>query len=650
MRCTLSVRFSACLLAAAVLLAIGASSRSHAEMTLRIADYVKAPMTGVVGGTVNPVRWTNDAYLARLNFLSEEPGGDRNRFFVNDLNGPLYILDQTTKAFTPYLNFNGATVNGVSHPGMFQNLYFQANFAAGLITFQFDPDYANNGKFYTVHMENASPAAPALAAGPVHTVSYTTTPTIDAPGGTAKTTVLLEWTDTNIANNTFEGSARELFRMDMQQNIHPMGDIIFNPNANPGDADWRMMYIAVGDGGAGEQSSTDVRRSPQRLDTLAGKVLRIRPDNIGATTTMSLSPNGQYYIPNDNPFTSIADTRVRDEIFTLGHRNGHRITWDPDTNTILLNEIGLHTWEEVNIIRAGMNYGYSTIEGNQVLLGNDSVSNDPLPAVIPRYITNTVTSGSMVPIYPVAQYGHGLPGQTGFEGDSISSGYVYRGANIPSLYGKYVFGEITTGQLFWCDLQDLIAADDGDPATMAQIHTIDIAWDNPDDAAGETVFTTITPSGAVLGPLFQIVEDGYEARGGQDPNLPGGAAVTGPNGRADIRIQVDEAGELYILSKSDGVIRYIVEALGDADFNGDDAIDGADFLIWQQNLGTAGGLAQGDADGDGRVTGADLGFWKQQFSPVNPPEAASVPEPTAAALAAFGLFGLWRRRRRKSDL
>ena len=61
--------------------------------------------------------------------------------------------------------------------------------------------------------------------------------------------------------------------------------------------------------------------------------------------------------------------------------------------------------------------------------------------------------------------------------------------------------------------------------------------------------------GAVLGPMFQIIERAYEARGGQDPNLPGGASVTGPNGRADIRIQIDEAGELYVMSLAGPIYR-----------------------------------------------------------------------------------------------
>ena len=57
-----------------------------------------------------------------------------------------------------------------------------------------------------------------------------------------------------------------------------MGDLIFNPTGAPGDADWRVLYIACGDGGSGEQRNPEMRSNPQRLDTLVGKILRIIPD------------------------------------------------------------------------------------------------------------------------------------------------------------------------------------------------------------------------------------------------------------------------------------------------------------------------------------------------------------------------------------
>src|SRR5207245_7793530 len=97
------------------------------------------------------------------------------------------------------------------------------------------------------------------------------------PGPDAHEAVLIEWTDTNISNSTFEGTARELLRVPAGSRFHPMGDVTFNPTARPGDPDWRVLYVAVGDSAAGEQK-TFIRQNPQRLDTLAGKILRIVPD------------------------------------------------------------------------------------------------------------------------------------------------------------------------------------------------------------------------------------------------------------------------------------------------------------------------------------------------------------------------------------
>ncbi len=538
--------------------------------TLRVEDYATLPMTGVVNGASNP------AYLARVNFLADDPSG-ANRLFVNDLNGPLYMLDKTTRSFTQYLNFNGVG----RELGLFDRLYFiEGGFAAGFITFEFDPDYANNGKFYTVHMESGTvgsqlPTHPNLDAS-----SFGPTASVDAPGNAARQTVLVEWTDTNINNSTFEGAARELLRMDMRDRIHPMGDIIFNPTAGPGDPDWRVMYLSVGDAGNGEQSDAALRRTPQLLSALGGKILRIMPDLAGGNTPSTISPNGKYRIPDDNPFTGIGDANVRDEIYALGLRNPHRMSWDvdpadPNNNHLIASDIGLFTWEEVNIIHKGANYGYSLREGNQ-LLGPGSRGVPPInvtgplpnPDTIPNEqicagpaFTACTSNGTVTPLYPVLQYGHGLAGQDQLlAGDSISDGFVYRGTKIPELLGKYIFGDITTGVLYYADWAEMLAADDGNPATLAAIHAIDLLWDNPNDGpdAGEVLYSTLTTDSAIRGPLFQIVESAYEARGGLDPNLPGGANATGAFGRADVRLQIDANGELYILSKSDGMIRALV--------------------------------------------------------------------------------------------
>lgn len=121
-------------------------ARAHAvqqppQLALELQDYVALPITA--DNTNDNTR----AQLARINVLRDEPGG--RRFFVNDLNGPLYIVDKQTKAVTKYLDFNGAE----GRPGLFQRFSFKLNFATGLTNFIFDPDYAHNGVFYTLHME-----------------------------------------------------------------------------------------------------------------------------------------------------------------------------------------------------------------------------------------------------------------------------------------------------------------------------------------------------------------------------------------------------------------------------------------------------------------------------------------------------------------
>jgi hypothetical protein len=78
----------------------------------------------------------------------------------------------------------------------------------------------------------------------------------------------------------------------------------------------------------------------------------------------------------------------------------------------------------------------------------------------------------------------------------------------------------------------------------------------------------------------------------------------------------------------------------DADFNNDNLVDGADFLIWQRGLGGVGTPTTGDANGDEQVNGDDLGIWKSQFG--GPPgmmaASGAVPEPEALALIASALL------------
>jgi hypothetical protein len=352
--------------------------------------------------------------------------------------------------------------------------------------------------------------------------------------------VLVEWTDTNTSNATFEGTARELLRIQFNTRIHLLGDLIFNPAAKSGDGDWRVLYISSGDGGSGE-ANTSIRSNPQRLDNLAGKILRIIPDLNEHAGTSTVSENGRYRIPNDNPFVS--KPGARKEIWTYGMRNPHRLTWavdpaNPANNRLIADSIGLHTWETVNIIHKGANYGYSRREGNELLQADNKTAKLPAVDRIPVQVSD-ITDETVVPTYPVIEYGH-VPGG----GDAIGSGFLYNGKALPALRGKYVFGDITTGRIWYADFKEMIAADDGKPATLAAIHQLKFRC-----------------NGQVYDSIFRIAETGYRSRGGKNPGLSGRPTVA-VAGRTDARLAMDAAGELYVCTRSDGMIRAITGVAG----------------------------------------------------------------------------------------
>ena len=105
---------------------------------------------------------------------------------------------------------------------------------------------------------------------------------------------------------------------------HNGGRIAFGPDG--------MLYVTTGD--AGKPSSA------QEPDSLGGKILRLTPDG---------------GVPDDNPFPG-------SPVFTLGHRNPQGIAWSHD-GTMVASEFGQNTWDELNVIEPGSNYGWPKAEG-----------------------------------------------------------------------------------------------------------------------------------------------------------------------------------------------------------------------------------------------------------------------------------------------
>lgn len=116
---------------------------------------------------------------------------------------------------------------------------------------------------------------------------------------------------------------------------HDGGRIAFGPDG--------MLYITAGD--ASNPSNA------QDVASLGGKILRVTPE-------------GQ--VPGDNPFPG-------SPVWSYGHRNPQGIGWD-SRGTMWASEFGQNTWDELNIIRPGSNYGWPVVEG----IGGDPKYTDPV--------------------------------------------------------------------------------------------------------------------------------------------------------------------------------------------------------------------------------------------------------------------------------
>ena len=144
----------------------------------------------------------------------------------------------------------------------------------------------------------------------------------------------------------------------------------------------------MGDGIAGETPGV-THSLPQQLNALQGKILRITPDITcvrricSAQTVAIASPR-----PDETQPLRIGRVALEGKSTPTGLRNPHRMTWDPVSNTLIANDIGLHSWEEVDIITKGSNYGYAEREGPEQLFvggpndgktGGQTIHTSPFP-------------------------------------------------------------------------------------------------------------------------------------------------------------------------------------------------------------------------------------------------------------------------------
>jgi len=436
------------------------------SLGLVLEEYAQLPAS-VPNGTVTDGRI--GSRHNRINYVGEVPDGS-GRMYVPDLNGSLYLLRDGVPGV--YLDVKAAFPQFLSRRGLGSGF--------GFVTFH--PEFAENGKFYTTHTEE--PAAPGEQTYPGQPL-----------GGSSVQSVVTEWTATDPAADTFSGSSRELFRFRFAGQIHAIQQIDFNPTAEPGDEDYGLLYLAVGDGGYGVSSTL-----PQELDDPSGKILRIDPAGTDG-------PNGEYGIPPTNPFVGRAG--ALGEIYAVGMRDPHRFSWDAGgDHRMFLGHIGQHAVEGIYDVDAGDNFGWPVIEGRLAYRNTNQCYLYPLTDAMRNAGYN----------YPVTSYDHDPPANWPCNSDSghaVSGGLVHRG-DLTGLQGKYLFADLVEGRVFYTDPEEMV---DGG-STEAQMHEVAL-YDTDGTRKRMTDFVG--------------------------------------DGRVDLRFGTDSEENLYLLTKADGKIYKVVD-------------------------------------------------------------------------------------------
>ncbi|MCI0331593.1 MAG: PQQ-dependent sugar dehydrogenase [Planctomycetes bacterium] len=258
----------------------------------------------------------------------------------------------------------------------------------GLLGLAFHPRYKENGEFF---------------------IYYSAKPTPENPHVTVVSRFRVSPDD---PNRGLEDSEEVILRITHPYWNHKGGTIVFGPDG--------YLYIGLGDGGARD----DPHGNGQNLKTLLGSILRIDVDH--------KDKGLEYAIPKDNPFVNRGDG-ARGEIWCCGIRNVWRIAFDRETGVLWAGDVGQDTWEEIDIIVRGGNYGWNLREAMHPLTPKDkpqSKGSPPRPDLIE----------------PIWEYHHDI-------GKSITGGSVYRGRDVPELEGGYLYADYVTGQVWalWYD-------------------------------------------------------------------------------------------------------------------------------------------------------------------------------------------------------
>jgi len=301
----------------------------------------------------------------------------------------MYAVEQTGKIYL---------INSLQNKSLFLDLSKKISVSVtpderGLLGMVFDPNFQSNGFFY---------------------VSY-----ID----TENYSVVSRFRLSENKDEVDIESEKKLIYFEQPFNNHNGSHLDFNPIDN-------YLYISFGDGGA----SGDPYGNAQNLHNFFGSILRIDPQD-----------DGSYLIPNDNPLVlhkKNNDSDIKSEIWAYGLRNVWRFSFDNNNGDIYMGDVGQYLWEEINYLEFGENggnFGWNIMEGNHCY---------PEPGCDKEGFINPIFE------YPSdANYPFSLMGikQENVSGCSVTGGYIYRGNQIKSLYGLYIFSDFCTGKIWALD-------------------------------------------------------------------------------------------------------------------------------------------------------------------------------------------------------
>ena len=182
---------------------------------------------------------------------------------------------------------------------------------------------------------------------------------------------------------------------------HGGGSLHFGPDG--------YLYVSIGDGQP--PNPPDANNTGQDLSDLEASVLRIDVDH----TQGDLN----YSIPADNPFVDIPSARK--EIWAYGFRNPWKMCFHPTNGSLWTGDVGWEMIEMVYKVDRGANYGWSIMEGSQVVKPDEK----PVIPITP----------------PVVEHTH-------LEARSVTGGYFYGSDRLPELDDVYIYGDYITGKIW----------------------------------------------------------------------------------------------------------------------------------------------------------------------------------------------------------